>query len=231
MQLTAGSADDGPFPRLQALRSGTDEYNQVVASFVAGMQKEAGAVSLNPTNASSSSAAAAAAAAEAEEEGLRPVTVSSVQKILLPSSRTEAFAEAIKELQAARGGDGNVRMAWHGAPRIALNRIVNDGFALSLASRNGRLYGDGIYLAPERRAYTSAEFAMADNEGRKHMLLCEVALGSVEAVPFGSSQRRPSSLRFDTGADNVANPSRYVVWEEDVNDLVFPTHLVSFRYC
>eukprot|EP00475_Leptophrys_vorax_P007286 TRINITY_DN14609_c0_g1_i2.p1 TRINITY_DN14609_c0_g1~~TRINITY_DN14609_c0_g1_i2.p1 ORF type:complete len:484 (-),score=1.05 TRINITY_DN14609_c0_g1_i2:172-1623(-) len=221
----AGDApdEDESLPRLQVLRSGGEEYNEIAARFVAGMHKQqqggaGGGASGNSTR------------VVGGEDGMRPVTVSSVHKVLLPASRGEAFDEAVRELTAARG-EANVQLAWHGAPRIALDRIVNDGFSLSLVSRNGRLFGDGVYLAPERRAYTSAEFAVADNEGRKHMLLCRVALGSMEPIPFGSSQRRPSSLRYDTGVDNVADPSRYVVWEEDVNDLVVPTHLVSFRYC
>ncbi|CAI5533857.1 unnamed protein product [Closterium sp. Naga37s-1] len=221
-------SDDDELPKLQVLRSGTDEYDEIVARFVAGMLRDR-----NDRPNSSFRQNSVSGGVVEQEDGMRPVTVSSVQQVLLPAARTQAFEEAVRELKGARGGDGNVRLAWHGAPRMAIDRIVSSGFSLSssAAARNGRLYGDGVYLAPEQRAYTSAEFAVADSEGRKHMLLCRVALGSMEAIPFGSSQQRPSSLRFDTGADNVNDPSRYVVWEEDVNDLVLPTHVVSFRYC
>ncbi|GJP49983.1 hypothetical protein CLOM_g9140 [Closterium sp. NIES-68] len=223
----AAGSDDDTLPKLQVVRSGTEEYDETVARFVAGMLRDRDD---RPTSFRQNSVSGGVVE---QEDGMRPVTVSSVQRVLLPASLTEAFEAAVRELKGARGGDGNVRLAWHGAPRIAIERIVSSGFSLSssAAARNGRLYGDGVYLAPEQRAYTSAEFAVADGEGRKHMLLCRVALGSIEAIPFGSSQRRPSSLRFDTGADNVNDPSRYVVWEEDVNDLVLPTHVVSFRYC
>ncbi|CAI5996577.1 unnamed protein product [Closterium sp. NIES-64] len=212
----AADSDDDELPRLQVLRSGTDEYDEIVARFVAGMLRDR-----NDRPNSSFRQNSVSGGVVEQEDGMRPVTVSSVQQVLLPASRTQAFEEAVRELKGARGGDGNVRLAWHGAPRMAVDRIVSSGFSLSssAAARNGRLYGDGVYLAPEQRAYTSAEFAVADSEGRKHMLLCRVALGSMEAIPFGSSQQRPSSLRFDTGADNVNDPSRYVVWEEDVNDL------------
>ncbi|CAI5949762.1 unnamed protein product [Closterium sp. NIES-64] len=212
----AADSDDDELPRLQILRSSTDEYDEIVARFVAGMLRDR-----NDRPNSSFRQNSVSGGVVEQEDGMRPVTVSSVQQVLLPASRTQAFEEAVRELKGARGGDGNVRLAWHGAPRMAVDRIVSSGFSLSssAAARNGRLYGDGVYLAPEQRAYTSAEFAVADSEGRKHMLLCRVALGSMEAIPFGSSQQRPSSLRFDTGADNVNDPSRYVVWEEDVNDL------------
>ncbi|CAI5533965.1 unnamed protein product [Closterium sp. Naga37s-1] len=204
----AADSDDDELPRLQVLRSGTDEYDEIVARFVAGMLRDR-----NDRPNSSFRQNSVSGGVVEQEDGMRPVTVSSVQQVLLPASRTQAFEEAVRELKGARGGDGNVRLAWHGAPRMAVDRIVSSGFSLSssAAARNGRLYGDGVYLAPEKRAYTSAEFAVADSEGRKHMLLCRVALGSMEAIPFGSSQQRPSSLWFDTGADNVNDPSRYVV--------------------
>ncbi|CAI5516991.1 unnamed protein product [Closterium sp. Naga37s-1] len=216
-ERAAAGSDDDELPRLQALRSGTDEYDEIVARFVAGMLRDR-----NDRPNSSFRQNSVSGGVVEQEDGMRPVTVSSVQQVLLPASRTQSFDEAVRELKEARGGDGNVRLAWHGAPRMAVDRIVSSGFSLSssAAARNGRLYGDGVYLAPEQRAYTSAEFAVADSEGRKRMLLCRVALGSMEAIPFGSSQQRPSSLRFDTGADNVNDPSRYVVWEEDVNDLL-----------
>ncbi|CAI5976233.1 unnamed protein product [Closterium sp. NIES-65] len=198
----AADSDDDELPRLQVLRSGTDEYDEIVARFVAGMLRDR-----NDRPNSSFRQNSVSGGVVEQEDGMRPVTVSSVQQVLLPASRTQAFEEAVRELKGARGGDGNVRLAWHGAPRMAVDRIVSSGFSLSssAAARNGRLYGDGVYLAPEQRAYTSAEFAVADSEGRKHMLLCRVALGSMEAIPFGSSQQRPSSLRARSATAEVTS--------------------------
>lgn len=202
----------------KALRSGSEEYNEVVARFTRGMEKQTrnqpGRTDLGVNSPLT----------------LRPITVTCVYKVRAPEERIKAYNSAVSDRQKIRG-NANERLAWHGAPFGSLEHIVLTGFKLSPQSRNGRLYGQGIYFAPERRAYTSAEFAVPDENGEKHMLLCRVIVGAMEVVPFESVQRRPSNSKFDTGTDNANEPTRYVVWEDDVNEHVLPTHIVTFKYC
>eukprot|EP00271_Cylindrocystis_brebissonii_P005044 TRINITY_DN16995_c0_g1_i1.p1 TRINITY_DN16995_c0_g1~~TRINITY_DN16995_c0_g1_i1.p1 ORF type:complete len:560 (-),score=53.29 TRINITY_DN16995_c0_g1_i1:613-2292(-) len=199
----------------KALRSGSVAYNEVVARFMTGMEKPP----------------------RVQRQGrspsppvLRPVTVTCVYEVNAPEERIAAFEHSRRERISVRGS-ANERLAWHGAPFENLEQIVSKGFKLSSEGRNGRLYGQGVYFAPERQAHTSAEFALPDGNGEKHMLLCRVIVGAIEAVPFESVQRGPSSPAFDTGADNASDPTRYVIWEDDVNEHVLPTHVVSFKYC
>jgi len=121
------------------------------------------------------------------------VTVSAIARVRMPWQRVEPFSKA-RAGMTARWGTGNVRRGWHGGPRAGLERILEKGFVLSAQGRNGRMYGDGVYLAAEDHARISAEFAPADAQGTKHVLLCVVALGSMEQIPFDSTQRRPRML-------------------------------------
>lgn len=69
----------------------------------------------------------------------------------------------------------------------------------------------------------------ADDNGEKHVVLCRVILGSVEKVDLGSDQSHPSSVDFDTGADDPNNPTHHVVWFSNVNTHVLPECVVSFK--
>ncbi|CAI5950024.1 unnamed protein product [Closterium sp. NIES-65] len=95
----AADSDDDELPRLQVLRSGTDEYDEIVARFVAGMLRDR-----NDRPNSSFRQNSVSGGVVEQEDGMRPVTVSSVQQVLLPASRTQAFEEAVRELKGARGG-------------------------------------------------------------------------------------------------------------------------------
>ncbi|CAN0923999.1 Probable inactive poly [ADP-ribose] polymerase SRO2 [Linum grandiflorum] len=73
------------------------------------------------------------------------------------------------------------------------------------------------------------EAAIPDQDGTKHLLFCRVLLGRMEAVPAGSTQSAPSSVEFDNGVDDVANPRRFVVWSSFMNSHIFPAVVLSFK--
>ncbi|GBG73640.1 hypothetical protein CBR_g16983 [Chara braunii] len=137
--------------------------------------------------------------------------VTAVHRVHLPEARQNAFEMYRADRAKARGGNANVRWGWHGAPLESLLNIILNGFSLRAKERNGKLYGHGIYLAPENHAFSSAEFAEPDEAGEKHLLFAKVIIGSMEVIPFESAQFQPSLPDFDTGVDNKQDPTRYIV--------------------
>eukprot|EP00897_Mesotaenium_endlicherianum_P002240 jgi/Mesen1/2043/ME000149S01038 len=211
------------------LRSSTEEYREVLETFLLGMQRRPPTnnyVAGGPDSGGGSGGGGSALAAA------RPVYVTALHETQVPAFRVNKFELSKADRRATRG-DSRERLAWHGAPMDVVKRIVESGFQLPPPgrARNGQLYGRGVYLAPEERAYTSAEFAPADEDGEKHVLMCRVLLGASEVVPFESTQRAPCSSKFDTGVDNLEAPTRYIVWEDNIHDYILPTHIVSFKYC
>jgi len=77
--------------------------------------------------------------------------------------------------------------------------------------------------------YCSLASSSADENGTRHMLLCNVLMGKMEVIPAGSKQMYPSSEEFDTGVDNLEAPRRLVVWSAFMNSHIFPIHIVSFK--
>ena len=69
-----------------------------------------------------------------------------------------------------------------------------------------------------------------DENGEKHLVLCRVILGNLEQVEPGSQQDCPSSIYFDTGADDAVNPQCYVVWPCNMSRHIIPEFVVSFKY-
>ncbi|PON98956.1 Poly(ADP-ribose) polymerase, catalytic domain containing protein [Trema orientale] len=70
-----------------------------------------------------------------------------------------------------------------------------------------------------------------DESGLRHILLCRVIMGRMEQVPQGSGQFLPSSNdQFDSGADNLVAPTRYVVWSAFMNTHLSPEFLISFTF-
>ncbi|XP_058080117.1 probable inactive poly [ADP-ribose] polymerase SRO2 [Magnolia sinica] len=143
-------------------------------------------------------------------------------------ARFHSFEERIEAIRRYRG-DANVRRGWYGSSREGVAEVLTYGFGVNMKSSNGAAYGMGVYLAPEDRAYVSANFCDVDENGIQHMLLCRVTMGSMEQVPLGSEQFRPSSEDFDSGVDNLQNPNHYVVWSTHMNTLIHPEYIVSFK--
>lgn len=61
------------------------------------------------------------------------------------------------------------------------------------------------------------------------MVLCRVILGKMELVQPGSQQWYPSSENFDSGVDDLQNPSQYIVWSMNMNTHIYPEFVVSFK--
>ena len=76
----------------------------------------------------------------------------------------------------------------------------------------------------------SAMSTVADEHGLRHVMLCRVILGKVEAVPAGSNQSQPSSRQYDTGVDDISAPKRYIIWTAFMNSHIHPDYIVSFKY-
>lgn len=60
-------------------------------------------------------------------------------------------------------------------------------------------------------------------------MLCRVVLGNMELVHPGSEQCHPSSEEFDSGADNLISPRKYIVWSTHMNTHILPEYVISFR--
>lgn len=68
-----------------------------------------------------------------------------------------------------------------------------------------------------------------DENGFKHVVLCRVVLGNMEEIRSGSQQFCPSSVEFDSGADNLLCPKKYIVWSTSMNFQILPEYVVSFK--
>ncbi|XP_075660245.1 putative inactive poly [ADP-ribose] polymerase SRO2 [Castanea sativa] len=136
------------------------------------------------------------------------------------------FMEAVAE---KCGGNAQERYAWFGGTREELVEIVKHGFSHCGKPVHGQSYGVGVYLASAKYPMEDALSSEVDEYGLKHILLCRVILGDMEVVSPGSNQFHPSSQKFDSGVDNLADPRRYIVWSAYMNSHIFPTYMISFK--
>lgn len=75
----------------------------------------------------------------------------------------------------------------------------------------------------------SLQFAVEDDAGLRHLLLCQVLLGNLELVHPGSQQSHPSSSEFDSGVDDLVHPNKYIVWPTLMNTHILPQFVITFR--
>lgn len=61
------------------------------------------------------------------------------------------------------------------------------------------------------------------------MVFCRVILGNMEPVQPGSAQFHPSCENFDSGVDDLQNPSHYIVWNMNMNTHIYPEYVISFK--
>ena len=61
------------------------------------------------------------------------------------------------------------------------------------------------------------------------MMFCRVILGNMEPVHPGSKQYHPSSDNFDSGVDDLQNPSHYTIWNMNMNTYIYLEYVVSFK--
>ena len=93
-----------------------------------------------------------------------------------------------------------------------------------------------MFLAPlfeERLSlfsfFSSAIYCDVDENDTRHMMFCRVILGNMEPVHPGSKQYHPSSDNFDSGVDDLQNPSHYTIWNMNMNTYIYPEYVVSFK--
>ncbi|URE14371.1 RCD1-SRO-TAF4 (RST) plant domain [Musa troglodytarum] len=145
------------------------------------------------------------------------------------ASRLKAFRMHVEMTKAARG-DANVRFGWYGASATELATIVAHGFGQPdnrhLASGAG---GIGVHFSEPHSPYLSSLSTDADASGELHMVLCRVIVGRPEKVEEGSGQYLPSSEEFDSGVDDLAHPTWYVVWSTHMNTHILPESIVSYK--
>lgn len=77
--------------------------------------------------------------------------------------------------------------------------------------------------------FFSLEDTVVDGDGLRHLLLCRVVLGKSELIHPGSRQNHPSCEAFDSGADDLFAPKKYIVWSTHMNTHILPEYLISFR--
>lgn len=75
----------------------------------------------------------------------------------------------------------------------------------------------------------SAKFCDVDENGVQHLVLCRVIMGNMEVVRSGSRQSLPGCKDYDSGVDDLQNPSIYIVWTMNMNTHIYPEFVVSFK--
>ncbi|KAL9170799.1 hypothetical protein ABFS82_04G170000 [Erythranthe guttata] len=145
---------------------------------------------------------------------------------IMSRAKLQSFCIYSKAMEVKCGGNSNVKYAWYGASKNEIRRIVSHGFGLPVDTQT---HGQGVYLSPVDRPFESMKSASPDEDGLRHMLLCRVILGKIEAVPRFSEQCNPSCEEFDSGVDDLASPSKYIVWSSCMNTHILPEFVISFR--
>ncbi|CAA7035054.1 unnamed protein product [Microthlaspi erraticum] len=144
----------------------------------------------------------------------------------------QVFQEAV-EMKHGGGGESRskakVKYGWCSVAKTELKSILEYGFS---DPRNDGSYGRGLYLSPDNsllQCLKESSTPESSEDGMRFMLLSRVLLGKSEIVPKGSTQSCPSSPEFDTGVDDLASPSKYIVWTTHMNTHVLPEFLVCIK--
>ncbi|KAF8088239.1 hypothetical protein N665_0548s0011 [Sinapis alba] len=124
-------------------------------------------------------------------------------------------------------GKGGVKYGWCAVEKTELKSVLEYGFS---QPRNDGSYGRGLYLSPDNALLECLKDSAAESrDGMRFLLLSRVILGKPEIVPRGSTQSCPSSPEFDSGVDDLASPSKYIVWSTHMNTHVLPEFLVCIK--
>ncbi|XP_009769814.1 inactive poly [ADP-ribose] polymerase RCD1-like isoform X1 [Nicotiana tabacum] len=142
-------------------------------------------------------------------------------------NRLELFEKLVEITQNYRG-NSNVRYAWLAASKEVVCTIMNYGL-MHGASRLKTNLGVGVHLIAQDRASKSAASCDVDENGVRYMVLCRVILGNEELLHFGSKQSHPSDGKYDSGVDDLENPTYYTVWNMNMNTHIYPEYVVSFK--
>ncbi|XP_020975755.1 probable inactive poly [ADP-ribose] polymerase SRO2 isoform X1 [Arachis ipaensis] len=151
-----------------------------------------------------------------------------VASSLTRQARLDSFMIFSKAVATKCAGDPNVRYAWYGSSLDDLKQIVSLGFHND--HYHNQSHSVGISLFSAKYSIDSAMCTMEDENGLRHVMLCRVIVGKVEAVPDGSNQSHPSSIHYDTGVDDISAPTRHIIWPAFINSHIHPDYIVSFKY-
>ncbi|XP_055829855.1 inactive poly [ADP-ribose] polymerase RCD1-like isoform X1 [Solanum dulcamara] len=142
-------------------------------------------------------------------------------------ARLELFEKQVEIMQKYRG-NANVRYAWLAASKDLISTIMNYGLAPG-GPKNRPKFGVGVHLSALHCASKSAINCDADKNGVHYMVFTRVILGNVEPLHCGSEQWHPSDEKYDSGVDDLENPTHYVVWNMNLNTHIYPECVLSFR--
>ncbi|KAA0055226.1 putative inactive poly [Cucumis melo var. makuwa] len=160
-------------------------------------------------------------------------TVSAVYKnshsTHIGQARLHTFQIYSQAVEKKNSGNANVKYAWLGASKDQINSILDYGFSHCNKPESSQFLGSGIYLSPDNHPLESLEDTVVDGDGLRHLLLCRVVLGKSELIHPGSRQNHPSCEAFDSGADDLFAPKKYIVWSTHMNTHILPEYLISFR--
>ncbi|KAK9275548.1 hypothetical protein L1049_022815 [Liquidambar formosana] len=145
----------------------------------------------------------------------------------LMQARLELF-EKQAEITKKFRGDANVQYAWLASSKDAVSSIMMYGIGHD-GPRIKSSYGIGVQLTSIYHAHTSARYYDNDENELRYMVFCRVILGNVELVYPGTNQFHPSSEHFDSGVDDLENPTHYIVWNMNMNTHIYPEYVVSFK--
>lgn len=137
---------------------------------------------------------------------------------------SKAFAAKVAGAGAGSGSSA-VKFGWYGGSKERIQRILSRGFSFNDLQENNNA---AIILSPDHSPAQSVEKTIPDNDGIRHVLLCRVLLGRSELVLPNSAQTEPSSDEFDSGVDDLDNPSKYIIWSNNMNAHILPEFVVSF---
>ncbi|KAM7493892.1 hypothetical protein LguiB_028501 [Lonicera macranthoides] len=143
-------------------------------------------------------------------------------------ARLDLFEKQVEITKKYRG-DANVRYAWLPSHKGALSSIMMYGLGPYEVATDKSMYGIGVHLTPANCTQKSARYCDDDENGVRHMVLCRVIMGNMELLNCGSKQSYPSCEDFDSGVDDLQNPSHYIIWNMNMNTNIYPEYVVSFK--
>ncbi|XP_068642106.1 probable inactive poly [ADP-ribose] polymerase SRO2 [Aristolochia californica] len=120
-------------------------------------------------------------------------------------ARLQSFQIFLEATTKKRGGESNMECAWYGASKDEIHGIINHGFGLRERPENRALFSFGVYLSPTNSSLDNIISSTVDESGLRHLLLCSVILGNVEAVGCGSKLFHPSAAGIGTVGEVAGN--------------------------
>ncbi|MED6106415.1 hypothetical protein PIB30_004649 [Stylosanthes scabra] len=152
-----------------------------------------------------------------------------VSSSLARQARFDSFMIFSKAVATKCGGDPNnvMRYAWYGSSLHNLKDIVSLGFQNDHYHHHDhhQSHGVGVTLFSSKFSIDSAMCTREDESGLRHVMLCRVITGKMEAVAGGSKQSHPSSTHYDTGVDDISSPTRHIIWPAFINSHIHPDYI------